>query len=147
MTEVHIADVLAGVRPQDVAEFWAASHATPARCLSLGVHYGQESWTGLVDGRVVCIFGVAGYSLLGQSGTVWMLGHRRLDRHARGFLRACRPQIETLLGRYRHLSNWVDARNARAIRWLGWLGFQVHPAVPHGVEGLPFHYFEMHTNV
>ena len=39
----------------------------------------------------------------------------------------------------------VDARNARAIRWLRWLGFRIHPAEAHGIQGLPFHRFEMRS--
>ncbi len=43
---------------------------------------------------------------------------------------------------YRVLRNHVDARNSQAIRWLGWLGFTLKPAVPYGVARLPFHPFE-----
>ena len=32
----------------------------------------------------------------------------------------------------------VDARNAVAIRWLGWLGFTLGAPQPMGVRGLPF---------
>lgn len=138
----HVVDLLAGVRAPDVAEFWAAAHLAPAQALAESLEFSRESWTGLHNGAVLCIFGVSGGSLLVPSGVPWLLGHRRLDRHARAFLRDCRPALAAMLGRYSHLANWVDARNTGAIRWLRWLGFDIHPAVPHGADGLPFHYFE-----
>lgn len=139
----HVDDLLAGVRPADEAEFWAAAHITPAEGLSMSLRYANEAWTGLHQGKVLCIYGVAGSSLLVPEGAPWMLAHQRLDRHARAFLRDCRPAVDAMLRRYRHLSNHVDARNTRAVRWLSWLGFEIHPAAPYGVDGLPFHYFEM----
>lgn len=139
----HVDDLLAGVRQADVAEFWAAAHLTPAEGLAQSLRFANEAWAGLHRGQVLCIFGVSGGSMLVPDGVPWMLAHRRLDRHARAFLRDCRPAVAAMLDRYRHLSNYVDARNICAIRWLRWLGFEIHPAVPHGVDGLPFHYFEM----
>ena len=42
---------------------------------------------------------------------------------------------------YRLLQNHVDARNTEAVRWLGWLGFEMDPALPFGPDQLPFHRF------
>lgn len=44
------------------------------------------------------------------------------------------------------LTNYVDARNAVSIRWLRWLGFEIEPAAPFGIHGLPFHRFSMRVN-
>jgi hypothetical protein len=44
---------------------------------------------------------------------------------------------------YPQLENHVDARNRRALRWLGWLGFTIEAPAPWGVEGRPFHRFWM----
>ena len=48
-----------------------------------------------------------------------------------------------MLATYPLLRNYVDERNTMAIRWLEWLGFEILPVEPFGVEGLPFHPFEM----
>lgn len=145
----HIEDLLANVRTPDVAEFWAAGHVTPQQAVHLSLKHSREAWAGVAgNGQLLCLFGIAGGSLLSNRGTVWMIGHSRLDRFARPFLRDCGAQVQAMLGRYEHLSNWVDARNTRAIRWLRWLGFEIHAAAPHGADGLPFHYFEMsHAHV
>jgi hypothetical protein len=41
------------------------------------------------------------------------------------------------------MRNYVDARHARSIRWLKWLGFTIEEARPMGFAGLPFHPFGM----
>ncbi len=143
VTAAHVADLLANVRAPDVAEFWAAGHVTPERAVEMSLKFSREAWAGVEGDDLLCIFGVAGASLLSDRGTVWMIGHSRLDTRAGAFLRGCGAQVRAMLRRYEHLSNWVDARNTRAVRWLRWLGFSIHPAVPHGADGLPFHYFEM----
>lgn len=144
VTAAHVSDLLANVRAPDIAEFWAAGHVSPQQAVQLSLQHSREAWAGAIrGGQLLCIFGVAGGSLLSSRGTVWMIGHQRLDRLARPFLRDCGAQVQSMLSRYEHLSNWVDARNVRAIRWLEWLGFRIHPAVSHGADGLPFHYFEM----
>ncbi|TMN24498.1 hypothetical protein [Pseudoxanthomonas sp. X-1] len=137
-----MAELLQGIRAPDVDEFWAAARLTPAQALSMSLECRGDRWAALHEGKLLCIFGVARGSLLTTSGTIWLIGHRRIDRMARAFLVDCRPTLDAILSRYSHLSNYVDARNRRAIRWLQWLGFQIHPAAPHGAEGLPFHYFE-----
>ena len=48
-----------------------------------------------------------------------------------------------MLKTYRVLTNYADARNTTAIRWLRWLGFNILPAIPFGLDGLPFHPFEL----
>ena len=54
-----------------------------------------------------------------------------------------RDEIAALLGRYAVLTNFVDARNEPAIKYLRWLGFRFGVATPWGSAGLPFHPFTM----
>jgi hypothetical protein len=42
-----------------------------------------------------------------------------------------------------HLINFVHAENRTSVRWLRRLGFTVHPVMPYGRLGEPFHPFEM----
>lgn len=132
-----------GIRPEDESELWAAASKTPLQVLLQGLKESHEAWVGLADGVPFCMVGVAPRSILGSTGVPWMVGTVALDRHAKAFLRACRPVLQEMLGRYEHLENWVDARNSRAIRWLWWMGFDVGPTEPYGWMGLPFHHFEM----
>ncbi len=137
--------IAADARAADVAELWACGRVTPAQALAFGFrHGGEHAWTGLVDGRPVCMFGVTPVSLLDRSGTPWMVGTRRLDRHALSLIRHSHEAVRLMRSAYDSMANVVDARNTAAIRWLRWIGVQVEaePA-PFGPDRLPFHRFTM----
>lgn len=142
VTKAHVASVASRMRECDRREIWAASHSRPRASLQRGVACSSLTLTGLVEGRPVCILGVAPVSLLTGVGTPWMLATSGLERAARPMLRLSLPIVEAMNERFPTLVNYVDARNMKTIRWLDWLGFHVEPAAPHGADGLPFHRFE-----
>ena len=47
--------------------------------------------------------------------------------------------LKTKYGVKEVLINYTDARYTKALRWLRWLGFHMHEAVPYGVNGELFH--------
>ena len=130
-------------RQADVDELWAAARTSPFVSLLRGIQNSPECWTGSIDGEPVCMFGVAAQSILTGYGVPWMVGTSAIDRHSKAFLKGSKFVVEGMLHKWSHLENWVDARNVRAIRWLKYLGFTVHPPLPYGELGLPFHCFEM----
>lgn len=142
----HIERMLPIIRQADIEELWASNHVSPAYALTHGIRCSSAAWTGMVDGQPVCVFGVAPASLLGSIGVPWMVGTYEIDRHAKAFLRRNKAYVERMSALYNYLVNYVDARNTRAIAWLKWLGFTLNEAQPYGVEGLPFHRFEMRAN-
>jgi hypothetical protein len=81
----------------------------------------------------------------GGVGSPWMLGTNALRRHPVSLTRLARRYLQHAMQTTPHLVNFVDQRNTRSVRWLGGLGFTLFPAEPYGVEGLPFHRFEMHA--
>nr|BDD45115.1 hypothetical protein 5 [bacterium] len=139
----HIPVIAADVRPQDAAEFWAVAYSTPERAMQQGVDYSDRVYTGRINGQPVCMFGVHCDSLLERLGTPWMIGSRLLEQHAITFLRHCRAEVQKMLSGYDMLENYVDARNAPAVKWIRWLGFTLEEAKPYGVLGVPFHRFFM----
>jgi hypothetical protein len=96
-----------------------------------------------VDGVVVAMFGVAAQSLLSDVGHPWMFGTPEMERHSRSLIREARPYIAEMKAMYPRLTNIVDARNHKSIRWLKKCGFEIQPAIRLGVNGLPFHPFVM----
>ncbi|WP_223528403.1 phage protein Gp13 family protein [Pseudomonas sp. A-RE-23] len=97
----------------------------------------------VVDGKVVAVFGDATYSILGSVGVPWLISTIHVEKHARAFLKVCKPEVQDMLTRHAHLMNFVDVRNTTAIRWLKWLGFTFGPAIPYGPKGFPFHPFTL----
>lgn len=97
----------------------------------------------VVGGQVVAVFGDAVHSLLGSVGVPWLISTVHVERHARAFLKICKPEVQAMLTRHKHLLNYVDVRNTVAIRWLKWLGFEFGPAVPYGPRRFLFHPFTL----
>lgn len=139
----HIALLSPVVRAADVAELQAAAHVTPEECMALGLRISTRAWTGFVDGQPCCMWGVSPVSVVGGIGAPWMVTTTHLERHEMAFLRRCRRYLVEMVRQYRHLVNYVDARNEAAIRWLTWLGFTMHDPAPYGPDGVAFRRFEM----
>ena len=142
-TPAHVEALQDHLRKADLDELAAAAGVAPGTALREGIRSSLEAWVGLADGVPFCLFGLAPASLLGGSAIPWLLGTDGMDRHAAGFLRRCRPVVDRWAGMFPDLWNHVDARNLKAIRWLRWLGFTIHPAAPYGVQQLPIHRFDL----
>ncbi len=131
------------MRAQDRDEVWAAAAVGPLEGLEISLAGSLQAWTWLVEGRPVCMFGVGCQSLLGGTGIPWLLSSDLVGRHWMPMLRFYRPFLAEMSALFPVLTNWVDARYRKAIRWLAWMGFELFPAAPHGPFGLPHHRIEL----
>ncbi|GAB5471753.1 MAG: hypothetical protein Kilf2KO_47830 [Rhodospirillales bacterium] len=131
------------LRPADRAEVLASDGLGALPALERSLTLSSEAYAGLIDGEVAALFGVRRVSLASRRGCPWLLTGAAVERHPCAFLRASRGVLGTWRRDYDSLANWVDARHVAALRWLGWLGFTLHPARPYGVRGLAFHPFEL----
>jgi hypothetical protein len=139
----HVASLAPRIRQADLDEIWAASRATPARALEMGMLVSRDPKVAIVGGRVECMFGIADVALLTGKGAPWLLGTDEMVKHSVKFLRASREYLDSQLQFFSSLENYVDARNEAAVKWLGWLGFDIAPAAPFGPDKRPFHKFTM----
>jgi hypothetical protein len=108
----------------------------PADGLLQGVTTAHEAWTARDGaGRIICMAGVSPLSLIGSTGIPWLLGSDLVRTHRRAFMVESRRLVARWLTRFDALRNVVDARYGAAIRWLGWLGFEIGPpfALRHGL--------------
>ncbi|TCD18172.1 hypothetical protein E0D81_12685 [Lelliottia amnigena] len=142
-TQAHIEEILPNVRQADIAEFMAINGWDARRVLETGLKTSTFSAAGLINGKVVTIFGVAPKSMVGGAGIPWLVGTDALEKYQRTFLRRCGKVVNAMLTVYPYLENYVDARNRTARVWLHWLGFKIEEPKPFGVHGLPFHRFHM----
>lgn len=140
-TPEHAAIIAANVRPEDRDELWATSYSTPEQAMVKGIEYSDASYTGMIDGEPVCMWGVVPDGLIFNSGVPWMVGSTALDKHSIRFLRQCRKPLMEILDRYDRLENHVDARNVRSVQWLKFMGFKIEEPENYGVLKLPFHRF------
>ena len=139
--QAHIDELAVTMCQEDIDECWAARHMNPLESLQEGAKVSCDVITGLVDGRVACIFGVAIASKLTGLGAPWMLTAPMLRDHGKAFLSKNKIWMQYQQERWDTLENYVDARHHLAVRWLKWLGFKMDDPAPYGVDGLPFHKF------
>lgn len=142
-TAEHCANLAPNLRQSDIDEI-QASHGIldPLTALEKGMLASAQSWSILDGDDTIAMFGVCSESFLSSRGVVWMLA-RDMKPHAKQLLSRA-PQFISLLGAgYESIYNYVDARNDQAIRFLSHMGFDIHPPLPHGLAGLPFHKFNM----
>ncbi len=101
---------------------------------------GRAVWaeTYLVDGEPGAIVGIILPSLLGSIASPFLITGQPIERHRKSFMEQTRDRVAELRTQYALLVSFVHADYARSIRWLGWLGFELGPAVPTGPLGAPF---------
>lgn len=128
-------------RPADREEMLACAGQTVEDALREGLSKSLRAWVIESDGLPLAAVGdtMAGIGL----GVPWMVTTEHIASNPRGFLRASRAILGDMLMRHQMLINYVDARNAAAIRWLQWLGFAIGEPVPYGAQQLPFRQFTM----
>jgi len=141
-THEHVVELAETMGEADRAEVWAGAKQTPQEALQRCMKHSLEAHSWLVDGRVICMWGVGQYTPLSLVGVPWMLGSYELPKHARTFARGSRAIAAEWQKRYPVLRNFVDARHTLAVRWVQWIGFTLLPAIPYGPDGLPFYPFE-----
>ena len=137
-TVEHAHAVAPLMRAADLAEL-AASGSEPLESLLRGIRDSVYCRTLLADGVPVMIWGVT--QLTDTVWSPWALGTDAINNDRRGFMVFSREELDRVAAQYPVLFNHVDARNATAIRWLQWLGFDVMDPEPIGVDGAPFHPF------
>lgn len=138
-----IAEILPFVRQADIDEISEALGVPMERALYDAITGSLNARKIVAGGKVVAVFGDAVYSVLGSVGVPWLISTVHVEQHARAFLKVCKPEVQGMLTRHRHLLNYVDARNTAAIRWLKWLGFHFSPAAPYGAWRFKFHKFTL----
>ncbi|EKT4522798.1 hypothetical protein QEM13_002041 [Pseudomonas putida] len=132
-----IAQVVANVRMQDRIEFECLRGLSVEEELRYSISESLNARAFVVDGRVIAMFG--DIKLNDNVGVPWLISTTAVDRYARPFLVACDREVAAMRQRYKVLINYTDARYVKALRWLRWLGFHMHDAVPYGVNGELFH--------
>lgn len=121
-TEKHARELAPVLRGMDKTEIWGAGKE-PLEGLLRSLKMSRETYVGMADGQVICMFGVQGRTLCSRDGYPWLLGSVDMPKHARAFLKANQLYMASLRERFDTLSGWVYQDNVTARRWLRWLGF------------------------
>lgn len=87
-------------------------------CIALS----SDVWTGLVDGEIACIWGVAPPSLLSTRAYLWLYVTELVKEHQFTFVRHSQVEIAKLLQIYDVITGHCIIGSTSSIRWLKWLG-------------------------
>lgn len=137
----HIDDMLSNARAEDRIEFECVEGRPLEQELQFSLDSSSAAHALVIGGELVSIFGEVD---MGEGvGVPWMISTTALDRHRRAFLTRCDRQIASMRERYKLLINYTDARYTKALAWMQWMGFHMHPAIPYGVNQEPFHPFTL----
>jgi len=137
------------LRKADIEEIEAASHLTPFEVLYTGYYLGRPCRTFIGDsGRVVGMYGITPIPNTSE-GVIWCLTTPELFTIKKYFMRNCRDEIISMCEGYTRVYNYVYEKNARHIRWIKAMGFNMDESpTPFGRYNKPFYYFEkVITNV
>lgn len=138
----HVERLSITMQKEDVDAVWGLNHLSPKEALIMSLAASMKSFTWLHCGDVGCIWGYGAASPLAPVACPWLLASPLVHKSPRYFLRASRQFYSNLLDRHDVLTNVIDARHTRSLKWIKWCGATVYPATPMGPEGLPFHRHE-----
>lgn len=137
----HIALLVLDLRDDDAAECEAVG-LLAEDWIGSSLDGSIEAWTALEDGYPIAMWGLTTPDLLGFKACPWMLTGRGVERWKRTLMRESAAFIARVSLLYPYLSNRVDARYSRALRWVRWLGFDINKPEPYGPRGALFCHVE-----
>lgn len=143
-----VANIEPRLRSEDRAELIAASGPDVAKQLHDAIRLsrgrlGEMAFAADHNDELVALFGFVPAGPLSNTAFPWLVGTPGLARIPGMLNRLTRAYCSIALKEYPVLVNYVDARNRTSVTWLERTGFKISDPEPFGVEGLPFHRFEM----
>lgn len=134
------------LRQEDVEEISHGSGLAPEVALRFALQVSNIAYAVIWKGEVVALFGVSqdlDWNLGGGPGLPWMLASPEIRRIRKSFLRECSTYVQSWLKAHGKLEGMVWAKNTVHIQWLRWLGFEMDPPIPYGINNEPFQRFYM----
>ena len=83
------------------------------------------SWTGSIDGEIICVWGLIAPTILSDRAYLWLLTTDTLEKHPFVFVRHSQMIVNDMLKNFSTIEGHVVEGNRSGIRWLKWLGFKM----------------------
>lgn len=81
-----------------------------------------ETWTGYVDDRLICCWGLIPPTILSNQAYLWMHSTPEVTKHSFLIVRHSQLVIEEMLQKYPRIVGDCRVGADHSIRWLKWLG-------------------------
>lgn len=127
------------MRPEEMAEV-EASHGNVLQAITDSIRHSEEAWTMLFDGQIAAIYGVQrtpGLTSIAD-GIAWMIPTEIINKNKKAFWKECKRRVPELASRWGMLTNHIDCRHTKSIKWGERLGFKFAQPTRFGVEGRDF---------
>lgn len=147
LSQAYVDQMKGRLRYSDELEVGAACGQSADWGLQRSYELSEAAWVGLIGDNPVCAWGVVRTSILSSVGVPWLLATPEFEEEGLEIVKQSKTYSELMKSRFRLLTNYVDARQEKSIRWLKWLGFTIEEAKPYGLLQLPFHNFWMKGNL
>jgi hypothetical protein len=138
-TEQDIEELASNLLPADRVEIEAMG-LEPLAALKRSLGNSLECITFRWNGDLVTVVGVSQVLPLGDINP-WMISTPLILQHSRKVMGYSRTILDHWLAQHHYLTNVVDQRHTRAVRWLGWLGASFEPIPAFGPYRRPFFKF------
>jgi hypothetical protein len=140
VTDGDISELLEGLLPADRAEILALGH-DPEWAIRNSVETSLECVAIRGDGRLACLTGVGKSAALDDAVYPWLLSTDMILLHPKHCLKMSKLILNRWLAVHPYMTNFVDVRHERAIRWLTWLGANLELVDQYGPFKRPFYKF------
>ncbi len=87
-------------------------------CLMLS----SSIWVGMLDGELVCVWGLAPPTIMSDQAYLWLYTTENLKSHEFLFVRHSQRAVEEMLESFPRIVGHTVAGAEKTIRWLRWLG-------------------------
>ena len=130
----HVFSVVDNLRPYEKEAF---KNTQAKRMLAQAFSESELTFTGLIDNKIACVWGVRATTLINNGATIWLLTTKVVDEHPLVFVRHSQIELKKLEDKFSTLSGYVLTDFHTSVKWLRWLGFSVFPSENPGI-----YYFE-----
>lgn len=132
------------MRDADVVEVYSMMGLLPVEGIERAIEVSTEAWSCYFGGEIACIFGVAPVNLSSGLVSPWALTGEAVDKYPVLFYRTSRHVLAWLRKQYPAMTNRIDARNDKALRWARRVGFEVDgPTQSLSTHGVPHSHCEI----
>lgn len=90
--------------------------------LKLWMFMSPNVWKGIVNDRLLCVWGLIPPTLLSDQAYLWLITTEAAAEHEFVLVRQSQIEIKKMLTKYPRIVGHCEATSPRSIRWLKWLG-------------------------
>jgi hypothetical protein len=138
-TDAHIEAIVPNLRVADRCEIEVAG-LNPLTALMQSHRMALVSRCAVLGGEVIATWGMGG-TPLGDVGLLWLMTTPKIETIRKTFVRETHNEVAMMLAICPELRGMVDARYARAVRFLDVLGFDLGPEFAFGPDGAAFRWY------